>query len=397
MAISLNKIKKRNKGHEDKSTLSILSEQFKYYFYHNPNRTKYVNKYDDTISGECIVLDVSNLNPDSSGDEKYITTLPNSKIEVGMILNLSFSEDKKTWVVTNKENLAVDSHDKFKISPLYFEGTLIKNDFSEEVIDVKIRINDSNPDIKYMYYSPLNKLHCGDYILLDGIYYLVQKVQGNLDFPFCITIECNQKLTSKIWDREIPCRLENNSYGSKGEVVSYEQISDFDSRANIQVQVNKYTKMLYEGFRQIFNNSKSDIYEITKVQSVFGVSPYREGGYYNNICKYCKMVQEDDFENGFAYNYRFEQKVEEDSPVIYITGKDEIPVGKEFTFTINNIDNVLFSLDQDTITENNAEIVSQDGQNCVIKMLNKDTYVQILAHNIDNELVAQFTFYITRK
>ena len=269
MAISLNKIKNR-KPSQPKTTEEILAEQYRYYFYHNPNRTEYVNKYDDTIQGECMVLDVSSANPEASGDEKNLTTLPNSGIEVGMILNLKFAEGKETWVVTNKEHLAVKSHDKYKISPLHHEGILIKSDFTEEVIDIKMTNNNSKPEVKHMYYSPINRVHCGDYILIDGLYYLVQDIQNNLDLPYCVAIECNQKLTAKVWDREIPCRIENSSYGSKGEITNYSQISDFDSRANIQVQVNKYTKMLYEGFRQIFNNSKSDVYEITKIQSVFG-------------------------------------------------------------------------------------------------------------------------------
>ena len=396
MAISLNKIKNR-KPSQPKTTEEILAEQYRYYFYHNPNRTEYVNKYDDTIQGECMVLDVSSANPEASGDEKNLTTLPNSGIEVGMILNLKFAEGKETWVVTNKEHLAVKSHDKYKISPLHHEGILIKSDFTEEVIDIKMTNSNSKPEVKHMYYSPISRVHCGDYILIDGLYYLVQDIQNNLDLPYCVAVECNQKLTAKVWDREIPCRIENSSYGSKGEVTNYSQISDFDSRANIQVQVNKYTKMLYEGFRQIFNNSKSDIYEITKVQSVFGVSAYREGGYFNNICKFCKYVVEDDFENGIAYNYRFEKQESVDTPVIYILGEDEIPVNTDFTFTIINTNNVVFSLDQDTINENNATILSQDGKNCTVEMLTKDVYVQLLAHDANGDLVAQYTFYITRR
>ena len=86
-----------------------------------------------------------------------------------------------------------------------------------------------------------------------------------------------------------------------------------------------------------------------------------------------------------------------DTPVIYILGEDEIPVNTNFTFTIINTNNVVFSLDQDTINENNATILSQDGKNCTVEMLTKDVYVQLLAHDVNGDLVAQYTFYVTRK
>ena len=96
------------------------------------NKCAYQDKYDETIKGECILLDVTNINPKNNGDEKYITTLPNSNIKVGSVLSIEFAKDITShWIVVDKENLAIPSHDKFKLSPVYRSGKIVKCDGSE--------------------------------------------------------------------------------------------------------------------------------------------------------------------------------------------------------------------------------------------------------------------------
>ena len=45
-----------------------------------------------------------------------MTTLPNSNIELMSVIALEFAKDvTEYWIVEDKENLAIPSHEKFKI------------------------------------------------------------------------------------------------------------------------------------------------------------------------------------------------------------------------------------------------------------------------------------------
>lgn len=400
---SLNKIRKRyniNTTVNENSLYQQYIDDYKLYFENCVNKVSYEDKYNSNIKGECVILDVSAYNPDKQGDEKYITTLPNSDIKVGMILNLGFAKEyTQSWVVVNKEHLPIPSHDKFKINPLYHCGKLVKANGTEIPFDCKMELNMNKVSEKKLYHSPSSDVTEGDYYYndVDNEVYLIKSVERNLEFPFANAILCNQELNCKQWDKPIPCYIYNNSYGSKGEIFNIEQISDMDSRANIQVQINDKTKMLYAGFRQIFNNDigDNDIYEITKVQSVFGKNRFNDGGYFDNVCKYCKAVQEDDFVNGIAYNPKFENQ---DNPKIkdaYIIGEEEINCNVEKTYEIKNCDdNVVFSLDEDSIDINAITIVSQNGKSCTIKGLKKNWSGQIEARTNDGKLICTYVVYV---
>ena len=70
---SLKDIKrKRNNIVKDEKQILLESyiEQYKYYFMNSINKCAYQDKYDETIKGECILLDVTNINPNNNGDEK---------------------------------------------------------------------------------------------------------------------------------------------------------------------------------------------------------------------------------------------------------------------------------------------------------------------------------------
>lgn len=114
---SLNRLRKRNNvtNYSD-DIYNQYIEDYQLYFDNVLNKTDYIDYYDKTIIGKGIILDVS-FNNATNGDEKYITTLPNSKLYIGQILSLKFEDDIKYWLITEKEHLAIPSHDKFKMRP----------------------------------------------------------------------------------------------------------------------------------------------------------------------------------------------------------------------------------------------------------------------------------------
>jgi hypothetical protein len=110
---SLNKLRKRNnKTNYSDDIYSQYIEDYQLYFDSVLNKTDYIDYYNEAINGKCIILDVS-FNNANNGDEKYITTLPNSNLYIGQILSLKFEDDIKFWLITEKEHLAIPSHDKF--------------------------------------------------------------------------------------------------------------------------------------------------------------------------------------------------------------------------------------------------------------------------------------------
>jgi hypothetical protein len=117
---SLNRLRKRNNNTNYVDDIyGQYIEDYKLYFNSILNKTDYIDYYDNTIIGKGIILDVS-FNNATNGDEKYITTLPNSNLFIGQILSLKFEDDIKFWIITEKEHLAIPSHDKFKMRPCNF-------------------------------------------------------------------------------------------------------------------------------------------------------------------------------------------------------------------------------------------------------------------------------------
>ena len=213
-------------------------------------------------------------------------------------------------------------------------------------------------------------LQRGYYVKCDNkTFMVISKVDDHYFYKTARIRECEQYLTWKGIDKEFPCFITNSSYGSKGEITNVEQESDFDSRGMIYVQKNEYTDKIYNGMRFIFNGSKNDVYEITKVQSIFSKSYYPDDmGYYQLICKYVKWVQGDDFENNIAFNPKVENNTTTPTPIdIYVNGSDTISLSANETYTIVNATNVTFELDSDTVAENDATIISQNGTGCIVK------------------------------
>jgi hypothetical protein len=266
--------------------------------------------------------------------------------------------------IFEKQLKGLEGHD-IEINDIPTRGVIYNhlNDMSEKLEDRALNVR-LDTDIK-----------TGYYVKNEDDYYLVMTgIDNHYYYKNCKIRRCNQKLIWKgLKAAFIPCYITNSSYGSKGEIHNITQISDFDARAVILVGVNEYTNQIRNGMRFIFNHSKDDVYEVTKKTTAYNSNGVN--GYMQLTCKYVKWVQEDDFVNNIAFNSFLEDNV---NPSVDITliGEEFVLTGSSEIYTINNATNVTFKLDDDTIAENNAEIVSQDGTSCVVKML-KDIMCQI--------------------
>ena len=286
--------------------------------------------------------------------------------------------------IFEKQLKGLEGHD-IEINDILTRGIIYNhlNDMSENLEDRALNVR-LDTDIK-----------TGHYVKNEGDYYLVMTgIDNHYYYKNCKIRRCNQSLVWKgLKTTFIPCYITNSSYGSKGEVHNITQISDFDARAVILVGVNEYTNQIRNGMRFIFNHSKDDVYEVTKKTTAYNSDGVN--GYMQLTCKYVKWVQEDDFDNNIAFNSFLEDNV---NPSIDITliGEEFVLIGSSETYTISNATNVTFKLDDDTIAENNAEIVSQDGTSCVVKML-KDIMCQIECRDSLGKLLKCETIYgVTR-
>ena len=254
----------------------------------------------------------------------------------------------------------------------------------EEYIQTYPNLIKSGDNVKFKYRSD----DIDNYALITSD---IEKKNGYDEGVFLL---CNQFITWKgLSVLPIPCWLNNSSYGSKGEVHNIEQISDFDARAVILVGMNEYTSQIRNGMRFIFNHSKDDVYEVTKKTTAYNSNGVN--GYISLTCKYVKWVQEDDFVNNIAFNSFLEDNVNP-SIDIDLIGEENVLINSSATYTMQNATNVTFVLDEDTILEGNAEIVSQNGINCVIKIL-KSCWLQIECRDSLGKLLKTKTIYgVTR-
>lgn len=284
----------------------------------------------------------------------------------------------------------------FDMDESYHLGTYIDNNLGEKEIDTRIVNVDNSVDEKKIYLRPNTVLNKGSYIKYEEDIYLIREFEKNLLSPMCKCIRCNQEIMLKGWDKPLPCYITNSSYGSKGEVFNNEYLGDFDARAVIQIGINKYVSDIIEGTRFIFNHSKFDTFETTKKNTTYNS---KNGiGYAELTCKYVKNVQEDDLENNIAYNYYLENNSETQGEIVTLEGgeDDRILLNSTMTYTINGIDKCVFILDEDTIENNIAEIVSFTDNTVTVKVL-KPKMFQIECRSNKGTLLCTRTLYGVRK
>ena len=292
----------------------------------------------------------------------------------GFNLDLNEVNRRSGIKVFEKQLKSLEGHD-IEINEVSTRGIIYNhlNDMSENLEDraLNVRID--------------TLIKKGDYVRNENEDYLViTDIDNHYYYKNCKIRKCNQQLTWKGINKIIPCYITNSSYGSKGELHNIEQISDFDARAVILVGMNEYTNQIRNGMRFIFNHSKDDVYEVTKKTTAYNSNG--TNGYMSLTCKYVKWVQEDDFDNNIAFNSFLEDNVDP-SIDITIVGEEYVLINNSSTYTITNATNIIFSLDEDTLLEGNAEIVSQDGTSCAVKVL-QTKMIQLEARDSLGKLIA---------
>lgn len=343
---SINKLRKRNSSKNDLDDISNqYIEDYQLYFDNALNKVKYKDKYNNNINGEGILLDVSDINQ-KNGDEKWMTTLPNSNIELMSVIALEFAKDvTEYWIVEDKENLAIPSHEKFKISPLCFLGTLIRYGQDNVQVDTKVINSGTNTTEKKIYFSPkVIKVKIGDYLYYDKEKktYLTTEIQNFTSMPYATSKECNQLLK---W------MYENNLYKTQAIVINQTKytlgmdvlvsgISETDSRFQVQLPYNDTTKNITIGQRFIFNDGAWKVTQTDRVS---------DGGLLNLLLGQDSINDEIDdrlheiagaFANKHTYTYDIPPSVdlEKDKSINLVYSiKDE--AGKEFDYSLVTVKN----------------------------------------------------------
>ena len=400
---TLKRLKNRNSNHNQSNQNGIYNQyiqEYKYYFDNTLNKCKYENKYNSELKGECVLLDVSEFNQ-KNGDEKRITTLPNSGLKIGDVINLTFAEDlTECWIIEDKENLAIPSHDKFTISPLYFPAIVSRNNGTIDNIDTKVVNDSADLDKKTIYYSPLiNKINIGDYVKYkDNTICLITNSQSFTNYPYGKGFKCNQtfKWKDKNGIHEFPCYCKNDSYGVK-DTSSSDKLSLMETKLKIYIQYNEETKNIKENLRVIFNH-REDIYKVISASTVTndklliltcGNDTYQP--------------QHDDLENNLAYNKLSEENIENppiQQPTTYeIIGENRIIHKNNYTYKLSpSNSNCVWYLDKYSVELEIAKINNQDNDKVSLyayETLSSDTCV--LYAKDGNEILAQKEITIVRK
>ena len=245
--------------------------------------------------------------------------------------------------------------------PSYKKAKLSKIDLTQEDIDIRVVNVDRSVSDKKIYVRPETVIDEGCVISYEDKSYLVTEFEDNLISPMCKCSLCNQTLKLPS-GKEYPCVIANDSYGSKIN-LSNDFIGQIDTKLKIQLQANE--DVLNEvklDLRYIFNHSKFDIFKCTDINTSVNK------GVITMIAKKDVYLEGlDDLENNMAFNDETEDGTQE--PTEYsIIGNDKIKINVEHTYTINPIDgNIVFSLDEYSIENKIATIISQSNGECIVK------------------------------
>lgn len=286
---------------------------------------------------------------------------------------MSYLDDYSTRINSPKgdyssrvEKKTIDFMNKhFKETPAYREATITKLDETQEQLDIReVNVSKSAED-KKLYVRPNTKVEVGSYITFenkfkDTMIYMVTEFQENLLSPCAVSEYCNQTVRWKGFEKGIPAIFTDSSYGSKGRITNILQFPDFDSRGIVRVQRNASTEIITEGFRFILG-SEWDIYTVTKKKGV------KSKGIWELTVQYTKTLQEDDFENNIAFNKLLDQELSVIDTVII--GEETIVKGNTVRYKINDnseVDKVIWSIDEDSLTYGTARIDSQTDTYCDI-------------------------------
>lgn len=236
---------------------------------------------------------------------------------------------------------------------------------------------DRNIDVKKMIFKPKENIFSGDYIIEDINYWLVTDCEHNNITPKSISYNCNNSLRLKGNDNVIDVY----GYFIKGK------FSTDDGRL-IKTNDNELTCLIGTYYTDIISKYfrvgesrfivNGNAFKIDGIDNVTVINKGR--GVYTVYLKSDEIHPLDDLENSIAYN-EIELKPTDE---YIIKGNDKIKKGNEEVFVISPIKtDILFKLDNWTIDNNLAEIISQGNGEVVIKGLVSNEQIILMAYDND--------------
>lgn len=244
----------------------------------------------------------------------------------------------------------------FTLTEGYFPATLKERESEAVEIDVAVRSGTSELQ-KYIFFRPDTRVKTGSYISYNDKTYIVREVNIDVNTPKGDCYYCNQAISFKGLDEDIPCYSNSTTYGSKG-ILDQNKFYELDSKTKVYIQRNKYTETLRIGQRIMFANEY--VYKITEIDDLVFK------GMYTIVCQRDEILPMDDFENNIAYN-EFQTEVdkpETPSPdTVDITGETKIKIGNEYTYTLTQtVEGCQWLIDDESI----ATIVSASDDSVTI-------------------------------
>lgn len=282
-------------------------------------------------------------------------------------------------LLNNQTMITIES---FKSDPSYRKAILTKLDTTEEDIDVRVVNVDRSISDKRIYVLPETKVNEGSYISFDDKDYIVTEFEDNLISPMCKASLCNQMLKLPSGN-EFPCVISNDAYGSKISVTN-DFIGQIDTKLKVQVQGN--TEVLDEiklDLRFMFNHSKFDIFKCTDINTSV------KHGVVTMIAKKDTYLEGlDDLENNKAFNGIIEDDNTEKPTIYEIVGDDKLKINANGLYKLNPIDvNAIFELDDYSIDNDIATIISQSNGECIVKANITDEIITLKC-KINGDIVA---------
>lgn len=171
--------------------------------------------------------------------------------------------------------------------------------------------------------------------------------------------------------QEFPCIVSYQSYGVKIFQANNDFIQETSTNIDVEIPRNSITEKIPLSLRVMFGNSQHGIYKVGDIATY-------EQGILKLTCKKDKYLKDlDDVENNLPWNGKEETPTPPSTDYV-ISGNDTIKVNKEYKYTVEPQEgNVTFELDENTVSENIAEIVSTDSYSCVVKALKGNELVTL--------------------
>ena len=285
----------------------------------------------------------------------------------------------------------------FKDDPSYRDSTLIRTDLTTKDMGIRVVNIDSKPNEKKIYVLPNEVVSVGDYISYthkDKKYtYLIDSFEDNLISPCAKGVKCRNILkwiddNGKV--QEYPCVVSYMSYGVKIFQANNDFIQETSTNIDVEIPRNVITENIPLSLRVMFGNSQHGIYKVGDIATY-------EQGILKLTCKKDKYLDGlDDIENNLPWNGETEEVPINPSAEYIIQGEDTIKVNKNYTYTVEPEEgNITFELDEYTISENIAEIVSSDGYSCIVKALISNELITLNAI-VDGQVVASIDISTVR-